>query len=92
MAAHGNGIMLVFARSDTNAWQEDIFPFADATLLLSGRVRFYSPSGERGKSGTAPSALMAYGHANVGALRNAGISGAFYTKAEMLPGIKASQV
>ncbi len=59
MAEHGNGIMLTFARTDTNAWQKYIFPLADATLFLDGRVRFYLPSGERGKSGTAPSALLA---------------------------------
>jgi hypothetical protein len=57
MAAHGNGIMLVFLRSDTSTWQHDIFPFADAALLLEGRVYFYRLSGERGKSGTAPSVL-----------------------------------
>jgi hypothetical protein len=90
MAAHGNGIMLIFLRTDTAAWQRDILPFADAALLLDGRVRFYRPSGERGKSGTAPSVLVAYGQ-NVEALRNAGIAGALYLKAEMLVGVKASQ-
>jgi hypothetical protein len=91
MAAHGNGIMLVFLRTDTTAWQRDILPFADAALLLDGRVRFYRPSGERGKSGTAPSALLAYGQNNVEALRNAGVAGALYQKAEMLVGVKASR-
>jgi hypothetical protein len=91
MAEHRNGIMLVFARTDTTTWQRDIFPFADATLFLAGRVRFYLPSGEQGRSGTAPSALLAFGQNNVDALRNAGIAGALYPKAVMLPGTKASQ-
>jgi DNA N-6-adenine-methyltransferase (Dam) len=91
MAEHGNGVMLIFARCDTNTWQQDILPFADATLLLAGRVRFYLPSGEQGKSGTAPSALLAFGQNNVEALRNASIAGAFFPKAEILPGIKASK-
>jgi hypothetical protein len=91
MSAHGNGIMLIFARVETSTWQQEIFPFADATLLLAGRVHFCLPSGLRGKSGTAPSALLAYGQSNVEALRNAGIAGAFFPKAEMLTGIKASQ-
>jgi len=90
MAEHGNGIMLIFARVETTAWQTDILPLADALLLLHGRVHFYLPSGERGKSGTAPSALLAYGEGNVDALRNAGLAGALCTKAEMLPGVKAS--
>jgi hypothetical protein len=91
MAAHGNGIMLVFLRTDTTTWQKDILPFADATLLLDGRVHFYRPSGERGKSGTAPSALLAYGQNNVDALRHSGIAGALYPKGEMLVGEKASR-
>jgi hypothetical protein len=91
MAAHGNGIMLIFLRTDTATWQKDILPFADATLLLDGRVHFYRPSGERGKSGTAPSALVAYGDSNVNALRRAGIAGAMCLRTEMVLGIKASQ-
>jgi hypothetical protein len=91
MAAHGNGIMLIFARTDTTTWQRDIFPFADAILFLFGRVHFYLPSGERGNSGTAPSVLLAYGQNNVIALRNSGIAGALCLKAEMLAGIKASE-
>ena len=91
MAAHGNGIMLIFARTETDTWQKDIFPYADATLFLAGRVRFCRPTGERGKSGTAPSAMLAYGQNNVDALRNAGIAGALYPRAEMLVGIKASR-
>jgi hypothetical protein len=91
MAAHGNGIMLIFLRTDTTTWQRDILPFADATLLLDGRVHFYRPSGERSKSGTAPSALLAYGQNNASALRKSNIAGALYQKAEMLVGTKASQ-
>jgi hypothetical protein len=90
MAEHGNGVMLIFARTDTNTWQQDIFPFAGATLFLAGRVRFRLPDGEQSKSGTAPSALLAYGQNNVEALRNSGIAGALYLKAEILSGIKAS--
>jgi len=91
MADHQNGIMLIFVRTETTTWQRDVFPFAGATLLLAGRVHFYRPSGERGKSGTAPSALLAYGQSNVDSLRNASIAGAFFPKAEMLSGTKASK-
>jgi hypothetical protein len=91
MAAHGNGIMLIFARTDTTTWQRDIFPFADAILFLSGRVHFYRLFGARGESVTAPSALLAFGISNVDALRNSGIAGALCLKAEMLAGVKASE-
>jgi hypothetical protein len=91
MAEHGNGLLLIYARSETLAWQRDVFPLADATLFLQGRVHFYRPSGRRGKSGTAPSVLLAYGQNNVDALRNSGIAGAMFPKAEMVVGIKASK-
>jgi hypothetical protein len=90
MADHGNGVLVVFARCETAAWQEYVFPHADAALFLAGRVHFRLPSGERGKSGTAPSMLLAFGQNNVDALHDAGITGAFYRKAEMIRGIKVS--
>ena len=90
MAEHANGIMLIFARTETTMWQREIFPFADATLFLSGRLRFRQPDGEQSKSGTAPSVLLAYGQNNVEALRKAGLAGALYLKAEILFGVKAS--
>jgi hypothetical protein len=91
MEQHGNGMLLIFARTETLAWQKSVFPYADALLFVEGRVRFRFPNGEIGKSGTAPSVLLAYGQNNVEALRNAGIAGALYRKAEMLVGAKASQ-
>lgn len=92
MAQHRNGMLLIFGRTDTQAWQKSIFPHADATLFVEGRVQFRLPNGQKAKSGTAPSVLLAYGENNVEALQNAGIAGAFYLKPQMLPGIKASQL
>jgi hypothetical protein len=83
-------LLLIFARTDTRTWQRDVFPHADALLFIERRVHFYLPSGERGKSGTAPSVLLAYGQENVDALRNAGIAGAFFPKSAILLGTKGS--
>ena len=91
MAQHGNGFLLIYARSETLAWQRDVFPHADGTLFLAGRLHFYRASGERGESATAPNALVAFGQNNVDALHSAGIAGAFFPKAQMLTGIKASK-
>ena len=55
MAQHGNGFLLIYARSETLAWQRDVFPHADGTLFLAGRLHLYRASGERGESATAPS-------------------------------------
>jgi hypothetical protein len=81
MEEHGNGMLLRFGRTDTQAWQKSVFPHADALLFVEGRVRFRLPNGKMAKSGTAPSVLLAYGQNNVEALRNSGIAGALYLKA-----------
>lgn len=40
MAAHGQGVALVFARTETRWWFESVWPHATALLFLSGRVSF----------------------------------------------------
>lgn len=64
MAAHGNGILLVFARTDT-AWFQDYVFQADALLFLRGRLRFRYSSGRAAPNPAgAGSVLAAYGAAN----------------------------
>lgn len=78
MSDHGNGITLVFARTDTQYFHRFIFPVADSILFIEGRLTFYKPSGVKGKSnGGAPSCLVAYGDGNSRALRESGIRGKF---------------
>lgn len=91
MAAHRNGIFLIFSRTETDAWAE-IWKQADAVLFPFGRMCFYLPDGKRAKSGTAPSALLAYGQNNVETLRKSGVSGALVMKAEWLGGVKVSSL
>lgn len=43
MAAHGDGIALVFARTDTAWWHEYVWPNASRILFLRGRVTFWHP-------------------------------------------------
>jgi hypothetical protein len=62
MSAHGNGIALVFARTETDWFQRWIFPTARAILFVSGRIHFYRVDGSRAKGNAgSPSALVAYG-------------------------------
>ncbi len=80
LAEHGNGMAIVFARTETRDWQAHIWRAADAILFLHGRLHFYRADGIRAKANAgAPSALIAYGQNNVTALRESGISGAFIT-------------
>lgn len=71
------GILLIFARTDTSAWQDLIFPFAYGIMFLRGRLRFHKPNGTPGETATAPSALVAYSEQDFARLRNAGLIGAF---------------
>jgi hypothetical protein len=74
MAAHRNGIMLIFARTETRAWWH-IWKHADAVFLPARRITFMRPDGKKAKSGTAPSAFVAYGENNVEALKNSKMKG-----------------
>jgi hypothetical protein len=81
MAEHMNGILLIFARTETRAWQQ-IWNTATGILLPSRRITFHRPDGIKAKSGTAPSAFVAYGHNNVEALFTSGIKGTILTEWE----------
>lgn len=63
MAEHGNGVALVFARTETSAWHRYVWRCADAVLFLRGRVVFHNADGSPADGGhaAAPSALVAYG-------------------------------
>jgi hypothetical protein len=70
LALHGNGIALIFARTDTRMFFEWVWPRARSILFLRGRVAFYSPAGtiiERAGGGRgiagSPSVLIGYGEA-----------------------------
>jgi len=75
MAEHGDGIALIFARTETRAFQEWCWRHADAMLFLAGRLRFRLPGGGTAGPAGAPSVLVAYGKQNVVALERCGLSG-----------------
>lgn len=79
LAAHGNGVALVFARTDTRWWHESVFGRASALLFLRGRLRFRRPDGREEQAAPAPSALVAYGSECAAALRRCAkkLDGAF---------------
>lgn len=64
MAVHRNGIALVFARTDTRAFHDHVWPFADTLLFLRGRLTFCTPAGDPaplGHNSGGPSVLIGYG-------------------------------
>ena len=68
LAEHGDGVALMFARTDTRWFQTTCRTFS-AMLLLAGRVRFFDGQGRKfdrtggGASATSPSVLIAFGEA-----------------------------
>jgi hypothetical protein len=76
MASHRNGIVLIFAKTDTEMFFKYVWGVADAVLFLKGRIRFLDESGKQGRyTSGAPSCLVAYGLENVCSLMKSGIEG-----------------
>jgi hypothetical protein len=60
LAAHGDGLALVFARTDTR-WFHQCAPRATALCFVQGRITFLHGDGYTPITARAPSLLMAYG-------------------------------
>ncbi len=78
MADHGNGIALVFARTETSWFFETVWRKASAVLFLEGRIHFHLADGSRAAANAgAPSCLVAYGAMEALRLQECGIAGYF---------------
>lgn len=74
---HGNGIALIFARTETKCFFNHIWDDADAILFVKGRIKFYNIDGEQKGTPGAPSIFVAYGKENADALEKSSIEGKF---------------
>jgi len=76
LAQHGNGIALIFARTETDMFHRYVWERADGILFLRGRLFFHRPDGSRAPHNAGgPSCLIAYGGANVVALAESRLEG-----------------
>ena len=75
LSEHGNGVALIFARTETSTFFPWVWERASAVLFLRGRVKFYNVDGTQGGTAGAPSCLIAYGSINVQALACSGLDG-----------------
>jgi hypothetical protein len=50
LANHGDGIALIFARTETEAFHEYVWSRADSLLFLRGRLHFHYVDGRRARS------------------------------------------
>jgi hypothetical protein len=77
LAQHGNGIALIFARTETRSFFPWVWEYADALFWLKGRLRFFTKEGIEGGPAGAPSVLIAYGENNAKCLEGLKIAGHF---------------
>ncbi len=78
MAGHGNGIALIYARTETQMFFRYIWQAADGIMFLRRRLRFYTMNGEPAKAPCgAPSVLVAYGKENAECLRKCWLDGKY---------------
>ena len=78
LSLHGNGIALIFARTDTNMFFDFGWDTATAMLFIKGRLHFHHLDGTRAKANAgAPSVLIAYGENNAEILKNTTIKGKY---------------
>lgn len=76
MANHGEGIALIFARTETAMFFEHVWPKASALLFIEGRLHFHHIDGSKAKANAgAPSVLVAYGREARIRLALSGIAG-----------------
>lgn len=90
IADHGEGTMLIFARTETALFFETVWRRATALLFLEGRLYFHHVDGKRAAANAgAPSVLIAYGDRDAAILRDCSIAGQFIELANDSPGASA---
>lgn len=63
LAGHGNGIALIFARTETSMFFEHVWRKAHALFFIEGRLHFHHADGRRAAANAGgPSVLVAYGN------------------------------
>lgn len=78
LADHGDGIALLFARTETAGFHDHCWSRSSGMLFLRGRLHFHYPDGRRAKANAgAPSVLVAYGEDGKGRLERCGLAGHF---------------
>jgi hypothetical protein len=87
LAAHGDGMALVFARTDTAWWQEAVTQ-ANAVCFIRRRVRFIRGADRTQPPGVspAPSVLLAYGPVCTVALMRSGLGPTMLIPRDLKPG------
>lgn len=68
---HGSGIALIFARTETQGFQDVVFPHAHSLLFVRRRICFYDGNGKKMNAPNAPSVFVSYSLFDTAKLREA---------------------
>ncbi|MFY2788493.1 DNA N-6-adenine-methyltransferase [Rhodococcus sp. MALMAid1271] len=80
LAEHGEGTALIFARTETAGFVEQVWQKASGIRFLHGRLNFHYPDGKRAAANAgAPSCLVSYGRSDAAILADCGLPGSFVT-------------
>jgi hypothetical protein len=83
LACHGNGMALLYARTDTQMFFDCVWGQANGIFFFKGRVPFCRPDGTAAAVAGAPSVLVSYdvrgSRRNYAALKNCELAGRFLT-------------
>jgi len=78
MSEHNNGIVLIFARTETQNFFDYVWNKASGILFIRKRLTFYNVDGTPANNNAgAPSVLVSYGKENAEILKNSGIDGKY---------------
>lgn len=66
LAEHGAGLALIFARTETQGFHEQVWGKADAVFFFKGRLRFCRVDGRLCGVANAPSCLVSYSQQDTG--------------------------
>jgi len=72
---HGDGIALIFARTETRHFHDWVWRRADGVFFFKGRLHFYRHGLRAKDNAGAPSCLVAYGERNDESLRTCSLAG-----------------
>ena len=68
LSTHGNGIALVFSRTETG-WGQEMIAQADAVNFIKGRIAFVRDNGKPSTNAGTGSMLLAFGSENIEAIK-----------------------
>jgi hypothetical protein len=75
IASHGDGIALVFSRTETGSFFPHVWAKADSIFFFKGRLCFSDVKGQESGTAGAPSCLISYGKENTKSIRSAMMHG-----------------